>query len=239
MELLRIDKFISVAAAVSRNDAKQLLKSGAVTVNGLTVKKADAKVSEDDTVFCQGKQIFYKKFVYLVLNKPKGVLSASTDKRVKTVVDLVPDAYKHYELFPVGRLDKDTTGLLLITNDGDFTHKIISPKSGTDKRYFALLDGAVTDEHIRLFAEGIILADGSECLPAKLERAGENSAYITVREGKYHQIKRMFGVIGLGVNELERLSIGEFSLPSDLKRGESRELSLEEFAILQKSTGIC
>lgn len=239
MELLRIDKFISVAAAVSRTDAKLLLKNGAITVNGVTVKKADTKVSEDDTVYCQGKQLIYKKYVYLVLNKPKGVLSASTDKRVKTVIDLVPEEYKHYDLFPVGRLDKDTTGLLLITNDGDFAHKIISPKSGTDKRYFAVLDGLVTDEHIKLFSEGVTLADGTECLPAKLERAGESSAFITVQEGKYHQIKRMFGVVGLGVNELERLSIGGFALPNDLARGESRELNSEEFEKLQKNAGFC
>lgn len=234
METLRIDKFISVAAAVSRTDAKQLLKSGAVTINGITVKKADTKVSEQDAVFCGGKQLVYKRFVYLILNKPKGVLSASTDKRVKTVVDLVPDEFKHYELFPVGRLDKDTTGLLLITNDGDFAHKIISPKSGTDKRYFAQLDGSVTDEHISRFNEGITLADGTECLPAKLERAGDTSAYVTVQEGKYHQIKRMFGVVGLGVNELERLSIGGLKLPSDLERGECRELKTEEFEILRE-----
>ncbi len=239
METLRIDKFISVAAAVSRTDAKQLLKSGAVTVNGVTVKKADTKVCENDIVLCHGKQLIYKKFVYLILNKPKGVLSASTDKRVKTVVDLVPEEYKHYDLFPVGRLDKDTTGLLLITNDGDFAHKIISPKSGTDKRYLAVLDGAVTEEHIKLFAEGVTLTDGTECLPARLERAGETGAFVTVQEGKYHQIKRMFGVVGLGVNELERLSIGNLSLPTDLARGESRELTTQEFEVLQENKGNC
>ena len=233
METLRIDKYLSVALSQSRTDVKKLIKSGVITVNGETVKKADAKVLDTDTVCLIGKPLEYKKYVYLVLNKPKGVLSASTDKKAKTVIDLVDEKYRHYDLFPVGRLDKDTTGLLLITNDGDFAHKIISPKSGTDKLYYARLDGAVTEEHIESFKKGVTLADGTHCLPARLEAAGENSAYITVQEGKYHQIKRMFGTVGLGVNELERLSIGKFSLPDDLERGESRELTREEFKLLR------
>lgn len=233
MEILRIDKYLSVALSQSRTDVKKLIKSGVITVNGETVKKADIKVLDTDTVCISGKPLEYKKYVYLVLNKPKGVLSASTDKKARTVIDLVDERYRRYDLFPVGRLDKDTTGLLLITNDGDFAHRIISPKSGTDKLYYAELDGAVTDEHIELFKNGVTLADGTLCLPARLEKAGESSAYITVQEGKYHQIKRMFGTVGLGVNELERLSIGDFSLPKDLKRGDSRELSAEELEILR------
>ncbi len=232
METTRIDKYLSVASAVSRADAKLLLRRGVVCVNGAVVKKADTKVSTGDKVTLDGKPLIFKKFVYLVMNKPMGVLSASTDKKVQTVVDLVDESYKHYELFPVGRLDKNTTGLLLITNDGDFAHRVISPKSSTDKRYFAVLDGDITDEHIELFSKGVTLADGTKCLPAHLERAGENKAFVTIKEGKYHQIKRMFGIVGLGVNELERLSIGSFSLPQDLKRGESREMLPEEIDML-------
>ena len=228
MESVRLDKYLSVALAVSRTDAKTLLKQKCVAINGSVVTKADVKVTEDDAVTVRGKSVTYKKNIYLVMNKPKGVLSASSDKRAKTVIDIVPECYKHYELFTVGRLDKDTTGLLLITNDGDFAHRVISPKSNIDKLYHVILDGRVTDEHIALFNKGVTLADGTCCLPAALSITGECEALIKIREGKYHQVKRMFGVVGLGVNGLSRLSIGNFRLPADLQEGECRELTEEE-----------
>ena len=233
MSSIRLDKYISVAAAVSRNDAKTLIGKGNVSVNDMVVKSIDFKVSDSDMVCVTGKKVCYKEFVYLVMNKPAGVLSASSDKRVKTVIDLVPEEYRHYTLFPVGRLDKDTTGLLLITNDGDFAHKVISPKSNIDKKYHVVLDGQVTDEHIDSFARGVVLADGTECYPAKLEKSGDFEAYITIREGKYHQVKRMFGVVGLGVNKLRRLSVGDLLLPKDLGEGECRELTREELLLLR------
>lgn len=232
MSSIRLDKYLSVAAAVSRSDAKTLIRKGNVTINGDIIKSIDYKVSDDDTVSLFGKKIKYKEFVYLVMNKPAGVLSASNDKRVKTVIDLVADEYKHYCLFPVGRLDKDTTGLLLITNDGDFAHRIISPKSNINKKYYVALDGNVSEEHIEMFKNGITLADGTECYPATLEKFGDCEAFITIREGKYHQVKRMFGVVDLGVNKLKRVSIGGLTLPENLNEGESRELTDEELSLL-------
>ena len=228
MESVRLDKYLSVALAVSRTDAKTLLKQKCVAVNGSVVTKADVKVAEADSVTVRGKNVTYKKNIYLVMNKPKGVLSASSDKRAKTVIDIVPECFRHYELFTVGRLDKDTTGLLLITNDGDFAHRVISPKSNIDKLYHVILDGNVTEEQIALFEKGVTLADGTQCLPAALSVLGEREALIKIREGKYHQVKRMFGVIGLGVDGLRRVSIGDFRLPDDLQEGECRELTAEE-----------
>ncbi len=228
MESVRIDKYLSVALAVSRTEAKGLLKQKCVCINGKAVTRPETKVEDSDEVTVRGKTVTYKKYIYLVMNKPKGVLSASSDKQAKTVIDLVPSCYRHYELFPVGRLDKDTTGLLLITNDGDFAHRVISPKSGIDKLYHVVLDGRVTEEHISLFEKGVTLADGTLCMPAALTVLKECEALIKIREGKYHQVKRMFGVVGLGVNELCRLSVGKLSLPSELKEGECRELTEEE-----------
>lgn len=232
MEAIRIDKYISVACGISRNDAKALIRKGTVLINGKPAKKADQKVSEADSITVNGQKAVYKQYVYLVMNKPSGVLSASTDKRVKTVIDLVPEEFRHYDLFPVGRLDKDTTGLLLITNDGDFAHRVISPKSNTDKLYHAELDGRVTDEHIAVFEEGVVLADGTRCMPAELVALDGFEALITIREGKYHQVKRMFGTVGLGVNKLKRLSIGALELPRELSEGSCRELSSEELSKL-------
>ena len=162
------------------------------------------------------------------MNKPAGILSASNDKRAKTVVDIVPEHLKREGLFPVGRLDKDTTGFLIVTNDGDFGHKIISPKSNIEKVYLAELDGDVTDEMIAAFEKGVVLADGTQCMSAKLEKAGDCTALITIREGKYHQVKRMFGTVGLGVNKLHRKSIGGLSLPEGLEPGCCMELSFDD-----------
>lgn len=228
MSLIRIDKYLSVACGVSRTEAKLMLKSGKVVAEGKPITKADSKVDEAATVSLSGQILTYKKYIYIVMNKPAGILSASSDKRVKTVVDILPESLKRDGLFPVGRLDKDTTGLLIITDDGDFGHKVTSPKSHINKCYYAELDGKVTDEAVELFAKGVTLVSGEECKPAKLERVGETAAKITICEGKYHQIKRMFGVVGLGVTRLHRLSIADFTLPENLALGEARELTEEE-----------
>lgn len=230
MALIRIDKYLSVALSVSRTEAKQMLKSGKVTADGHCVTKPEYKVDEASKVTFSGETLSYKKHVYIIMNKPSGILSASSDKRVKTVIDILPDQLKRDGLFPVGRLDKDTTGLLIITDDGDFGHKVTSPKSRINKCYYAELDGEIKDEDIKLFGEGITLASGEECKPALLERAGEKAAKVTICEGKYHQIKRMFGVVGLGVNRLHRLSIADLSLPENLNSGEARELSRDELS---------
>lgn len=228
MAELRIDKYLSVALSVSRTEAKTLLKKGKITVDSKVVSKPETKVSDTAVVKCGDQELTYKKYIYILMNKPEGILSASTDKRVKTVVDILPENLKRAGLFPVGRLDKNTTGLLIITDDGDFGHKVTSPKSLIEKRYLAGLDGEAKEEYVEVFKNGITLADGSECMSAGLEILPDNYAIVTIKEGKYHQIKRMFGVVGLGVNSLKRLSIGKMQLPTTLKEGEVKELSLSE-----------
>ena len=225
MEKTRLDKFIATQLNISRKDASIGIKKGFATINGEVIRDRSFIFDADvDKVHYNGQAIEYKKYIYILMNKPAGVLSASNDKRQKTVVDLVPNDLKRPGIFPVGRLDKDTTGLLILTDDGDFAHKVISPKSNIPKCYIADLDGDITDEMIEIFAKGVTLADGTECKSALLERVGENRAKITITEGKYHQIKRMFGVVNLGVNALHRESIGDIILPKELKFGECVEI---------------
>jgi len=206
---------------------------GKVTVDGEICRDPSRVIDADTaTITYKGQAVNYKEFVYLVMNKPKGVLSASTDKNRQTVIDLVPPELKRANLAPVGRLDKDTTGLLLITDDGEFAHKIISPKSGILKTYEVTLDGTITPSIKEKFREGITLADGTKCLPAVLEILADNKALVQISEGKYHQIKRMFGTVELGVNELCRLKIGAFTLPPQLNEGDCRELNEQEMNLL-------
>ena len=232
MSEIRIDKYLSVALNISRTDAKQLLKKSNITVAGERVIKSDFKLDEGVEVKKDGITLVYKKYIYIMMNKPAGLLSASSDKRVKTVVDILPEHLKREGLFPVGRLDKDTTGLLIITDDGDFGHRVMSPKSHTEKCYLAELDGRLKEEHIEIFSQGVTLASGEECLSAKLEILGESLAEVTVCEGKYHQIKRMFGTIGLGVNKLHRTRIGGLILPENMPIGEARELTADEKSLI-------
>ncbi len=221
MALMRLDKYLSGQTGMSRSEAREALKSLRVTVNGVTEKHYDYKINtETDEVAVNGQKVAYNEFLYILMNKPKGVLTATEDKRQATVLELLPEEFRRKDMAPVGRLDKDTTGLLLLTDDGKTAHKIISPKSLIEKEYIVTLDGDVTDEHIELFEKGVTLADGSLCMPAVLKRIAENKASITICEGKYHQIKRMFGTVGLGVNELSRLRIGGLQLPNDLEEGE-------------------
>ncbi len=234
MEKVRLDKFLSNNTPFSRSEIKIALRHSNVTVNGTKVRAGDEKINpESDEVLINGKAVRNFKKVYLVINKPSGIISASSDKTRKTVVDLVPEEYKHLDLFPVGRLDRDTTGLLIITNDGEFAHKVISPNNCVEKCYRVLLDGEIPKSAIKSFEEGIILVDGTKCRPAKLEIINKTVAHVTIIEGKYHQVKRMFGVIGLGVVKLHRLSIGQLALPGNLKEGECVELTSNE--ILEKT----
>lgn len=224
----RLDKFISQNTAYSRSEIRTLARRGAISVNGVVQKAFDAKINpEVDKVCVYNNEITESGFVYIVMNKPRGVISAANDKSVKTVVDLVSEEYKHLQLFPIGRLDKDTTGLIIITNDGELAHKVISPKNDVPKSYLTELDGEIPESLIAEFEKGVVLADGSVCRPAKLEILRKNIARLTITEGKYHQVKRMFGVFGLGVNSLHRESIGELSLPEDLSAGESRAFSAD------------
>lgn len=233
----RLDKLIASNGMLSRREVHALVQKGRVTVNGSVVRAKDCKCDPDtDTITVDGTRLDYCEKVYIMMNKPKGVLSASTDKNRRTVVDLAQEAMGRRGLFAVGRLDKDTTGLLLLTDDGDFAHRIISPKSHVDKLYRATLDGAVTDAMIEAFARGITLADGTACLPARLVRSADSAcvAEITVQEGKYHQIKRMFGVVGLGVVELHRLRIGALTLDATLQSGMCRKMTAQEIDAAQR-----
>ena len=229
--LQRLDKFISNQLNISRNDTRKLIFKGEVTVDGKPVLKPDTKIDTNiRIVSLNGENINYKEYVYIMLNKPKGVISASTDKKRSTVVDLVPEHLARRGLSPVGRLDRDTTGLLIITDDGEFAHRVISPKSNLIKRYNVVLDGEVNEDVITKFENGITLHDGTRCLPAKIQvdKLHKNKVTVGIVEGKYHQIKRMFGVVGLGVNELHRCSIGNIVLDENLKLGECRELTSTE-----------
>ena len=235
MNLQRLDKIIASQLNISRSDARTHIRRGFVEVDGGVVRDPSKSFSPDKSeILYKGQAITFKEFIYLVLNKPKGVLSASTDKNRETVVDLVPKHLARQNLSPVGRLDKDTTGLLLITDDGQFSHKVISPKSDIKKVYRVVLDGPIPENALEEFEMGITLADGTKCLPTKLEIEEENQALVEIREGKYHQIKRMFGVLDLGVVELKRLKVGGFSLPVDLNEGECRELTEKELESVLK-----
>lgn len=233
MKKQRLDKFISNQLILSRSVVRAGIQRGHAMVNGAVIRDAGFNIDADfDTVVYEGDTVGYKEFVYILMNKPEGVLSASTDKSRKTVIDLVPENLRRQGLFPVGRLDKDTTGLLLITDDGVFAHNCISPKKAVSKSYIAELDGDINDDMINRFKNGVVLADGTVCKSATLERVSENISRIIITEGKYHQIKRMFGTENLGVNKLHRESIGGLKLPKDLKEGECIEMTKENLESL-------
>lgn len=232
----RLDKLVSSMFALTRSESRTAIRRSRVGVDGKTVRIADTKVDpETQIITLDSRSSEYKKYVYIVMNKPRGVLSASRDKKAKTVIDLLSDEYKTRDMFCVGRLDKDTTGLLLITDDGDFCHRLMSPNKNVYKTYEVELDGKIDDDMIALFEKGVTLADATVCRPAKLSAIGENLAKISISEGKFHQVKRMFGVVGLGVVSLKRISVAGLSLPCDLKEGQYRELLPEEMEILGKS----
>jgi 16S rRNA pseudouridine516 synthase len=235
--MMRIDKMLANLGYGSRKEVKQLLKSGAVKVDGVVLKDAKQHVDpENQTVTLNGEVIEYKEFIYLMMNKPPGVLSATEDNVGETVIDLLEIEDQVYEPFPVGRLDKDTEGLLLITNDGQLTHQLLSPKKHVPKTYFAVIDGEVTEEDIKAFAAGVTLDDGYLTKPGELKimKSGIRSDIeLTITEGKFHQVKRMFQAVGKRVVYLQRLSMGPLQLDETLELGEYRELSDEEVELLK------
>ena len=229
---MRLDKYLAETAQCTRSEAKALLSKGKVAVNGVLCKKGDTQIREGDAVTVEGRELAYRQFVYLMLNKPEGVVSASTDKRDTTVVDLVGDAYPRRELFPAGRLDKTSTGFVLLTDDGGFAHDILAPKRHVSKTYTVTLDTPLTDAMKRGFANGVTLADGTALSPAEAEALSADGLVVRVllKQGVYHQIKRMFGVYGAGVNTLHRDAIGGLALDESLAPGQWRELTAEEVA---------
>ena len=230
----RLDKIISEQTYYTRSEIKKLISKGVVFVNGMQAKKPETKYDETNvSIKINGKEIEVNKNIYLLLNKPKGYISATEDSTQKTVLDLVPDKYKNRNLFPAGRLDKDTTGLVLITDDGEFAHNILAPRRHVKKEYEVTLDIPVTQAMVDGFKKGVNLIDGA-CKSAILEITGEYTANVTIIEGRYHQIKRMFGCYGAKVVELNRICIGNLYLPCDLKLGEIREASVEELEKIQE-----
>lgn len=227
----RLDKYLSLALGISRSDAKKMLKKQNVTLNSIRATDSDAKVNlECDTVKIDGKPVSYKKNIYIMVNKPKGVISASDDKKAKTVVDLVPEPLRRNGLFPAGRLDADTTGFVLVTDDGDFAHRILSPKNHVEKTYIAILEKTLDSDDIQRFSEGIELKDGTVCLEGKVRMICDcpPTAEVIIHEGKYHQVKRMFAALGNRVIELKRVKIGKLHLDESLKEGECREITENE-----------
>lgn len=232
----RLDKAIAMQGSLSRSEVKTLIRKGTVTVNGQVVKNADFGVDFDsDTVAVQGKELSLRTHIYLMLNKPKGVVSASEDKHLPTVVDLVPKELWRKGLFPAGRLDKDTTGFVLITDDGEFAHDILSPKKHISKTYHALVNGEITEEMIEGFAKGVTIGEDFT-LPASLKRIASDEqgswGEVILKEGMYHQIKRMFGAYGLKVLELKRVQMGKLPLDPNLEEGKCRELTAEELRLV-------
>lgn len=234
MAMERIDKIIASQGLYSRSDVKYLVSRKRVAVDGKTVTSASQKAdAEKNEITLDGKPFLVQKQVYLMLHKPKGYVSATEDKKQQTVLELVPAKWKGRDIFPAGRLDKDTTGLMILTDDGVLAHNILSPKKHIQKVYRVELDIPVTEEMRAGFAAGVELKDGI-CKAAELKILGERTAEVTLKEGRYHQIKRMFGCYGAKVVELHRLAMGELYLPEDLAEGECRELTEAELQSLQQ-----
>ena len=235
--MIRLDKFLADMGAGTRAEVKKYIRQGMVEVDGVIVKSPETKVDIDtQKVLCQGKPIVYEHFVYYMLNKPKGVVSATTDNLDKTVVELLRKEKYWEELFPVGRLDKDTEGLLLLTNDGVLAHNLLSPKKHVNKVYYALIKGFVTEEDVASFKEGLDIGEKKNTMPSDLHilKSGEISEIeVTICEGKFHQVKRMFEAVGCTVTYLKRLSMGSLVL-GDLEKGEYRKLTEDEVQTLQK-----
>lgn len=232
----RLDKIISATGKKSRREVREMVRQGRVLVDGKPAPAADMKVDPQTAVILlDGEPLGYEKFTYVMLHKPAGVLTATEDRRQETVLDLLPPELRRRALSPVGRLDKDTEGLLLLTNDGQLAHRLLSPKSHVDKVYYARVDGALEPGDIAAFAAGMTLGDGLECLPAGLEILSPTEALVTLREGKFHQIKRMLAARGKPVLYLKRLSMGRLRLDPALAPGAWRMLTEEERSALNLS----
>lgn len=232
----RLDKIISATGKKSRREVREMVRQGRVLVDGKPAPAADMKVDPQTAVILlDGEPLGYEKFTYVMLHKPAGVLTATEDRRQETVLDLLPPELRRRALSPVGRLDKDTEGLLLLTNDGQLAHRLLSPKSHVDKVYYARVDGALEPGDIAAFAAGMTLGDGLECLPAGLEILSSTEALVTLREGKFHQVKRMLAARGKPVLYLKRLSMGRLRLDPALAPGAWRMLTEEERSALNLS----
>ena len=235
---MRLDKFISATTTLSRAEAKKIIKKG-ILINDILVKSPDYKVDEiNDQVIVNGDRLFYQKYVYIMMNKPQNVISATEDAIDKTVVDLLEEKDRIYKVFLVGRLDKDTEGLMLLTNDGELAHKLISPKKDVEKKYYVEVSGELKEEHLELVKDGLVIDEGYKCKSARLEILESSKvksiANIYITEGKFHQVKRMMKALDTTVTYLKRLSIGTLELDKNLKLGEYRYLTDKEIKNLNK-----
>lgn len=229
---MRLDKYISFALGKTRSEARNEIKQGKVMVNNQVIRKNDWTVDEyKDEILFDLEPLRYKKFIYIMLNKPSGYLSATKDEELPTVIDLIEE-YRHYDLFMVGRLDLDAEGLMILTNDGKFAHQITNPKHSISKKYYVKVEGEFSLDDVSSFRKGLMIYDGNKNLyqtkPATLDIISSNEAYITISEGKYHQVKKMCIKVGKTVTYLKRLQIGGLMLDSNLETGEYREITLEE-----------
>ncbi len=233
---LRADKFLADLGVGTRSQVKNIIKNKKVAVNGKIIASANVKINtETDVVTVNGKEISYKKYTYIMMNKPDGVISSTEDEQ-KTVIDLLPKELQNLNLFPVGRLDKDTVGLLILTNDGIFAHNTLSPKKHIDKKYYAKISGELPENAVDLFNDGVCIGD-YKCKSADLNIIDNNTIEITIHEGKFHQVKRMFGAVGCKVEFLKRIAFGEINLDENLKQGEFRELNPAEMEYINKFIG--
>ncbi|HBG4934309.1 TPA: rRNA pseudouridine synthase [Clostridioides difficile] len=234
----RIDKILSNLGYGSRSEIKKYCKQGSVVVNGSEISNTGTQVdTENDEILFNGEEVIYREYIYLMMNKPDGYISATTDKYDPTVLDLIDLSYLAFEPFPVGRLDKDTEGLLVLTNDGKLSHRVLSPKKHVPKTYYAKIDGVVTEEDVEAFLEGVVLDDGYKTMPSQLnilKSDDESEIELTIHEGKFHQVKRMFESVGKKVVYLKRLSMGNLKLDESLELGEYRELTDEEVKLIEE-----
>lgn len=234
----RIDKILSNLGYGSRSEIKKYCKQGSVVVNGSEVSNPGTQVdTENDEILFNGEEVIYREYIYLMMNKPDGYVSATTDKYDPTVLDLIDLSYLAFEPFPVGRLDKDTEGLLVLTNDGKLSHRVLSPKKHVPKTYYAKIDGVVTEEDVKAFLEGVVFDDGYKTMPSQLnilKSDDESEIELTIHEGKFHQVKRMFESVGKKVVYLKRLSMGNLKLDESLELGEYRELTDEEVKLIEE-----
>ena len=236
---LRLDKLLSDTGRWSRKEARDLIRGGSVTVDGVVLRQPEEKADPDTAAIAvDGVPLGWTAYRYLLLNKPAGYLTATEDACAPTVMDLIPAELRKAGLAPVGRLDKDTTGLLLITDAGALAHGLLSPRRHVDKVYLARVDGAGTEEDCAAFARGIVLGDGTKCLPARLELPRPGLCRVTVREGKFHQVKRMLAGRGLPVKALKRVSMGPLKLDETLEEGRVRPLTEKEIAALRQAAGL-
>ena len=229
MDRIRLDKYLGDLGTAPRSECKRIIRSGRVCVDGAAVTAPETKIDPRAAVVTlDGERLVWAAHHYYMMNKPAGVLTATEDRRQKTVLDLLPEELQRMGLFPVGRLDRDTRGLLLLTDDGDFAHRVISPKFAVEKLYDACVEGTPDESDAEAFAEGLVLGDGTKCRPARLEILGEGRCLVTVTEGKYHQVKRMLASRGKPVTALKRLSVGALRLPETLPEGAFVELDDED-----------